>query len=81
MDMENNLKQLLDPDKNRKILLLFKKTLLIALLFIIVGFALDLLMNGFTAGEAAQRVLDNIWQPLAFAFAVAILYNPRNKKA
>ncbi|VAX23757.1 hypothetical protein MNBD_NITROSPINAE01-915 [hydrothermal vent metagenome] len=81
METGKNLKQLLDPEKNRKILLLFKKTFLIALLFIIVGFSLDLLMNGFTAGEALQRVLDNIWQPLAFAFAVAILYKPRKNKA
>ena len=81
MDIKEIRKLLLDQDKNTKMLALLKKTLLIAGVFILIGFMLDVLFNGFTTGEAVQRVLDNIWQPFAFAFAVAILFNPRKNKA
>jgi len=81
MDIQKTAKLLTETSNNRKILVLFGKTFLIAIIFIAVGFTLDIVSYGFTAGEAVQRVLDNIWKPFAFAFAVAVFFNPQKNKA
>lgn len=81
MKLHDRYKQLMIvTDDQKKLILLFKKTFFIAMIFIAVGFTLDVVTYDFTAGEAGQRVLDNLWKPFAFAFAVAVFFNPRPAK-
>jgi len=58
-------------------LLLLKRAALITLLFLAVGFALDIAVNGFSVSEAAERLVSHgIGQSVVYAFLVAVVITP-----
>lgn len=57
--------------------LLAKRAAIIAVIFIGVGYALDVTVNGFSPSEAAERLLKHgLWQSLAYATLIAVIITP-----